>query len=272
MKSVHLPSILLLCFALLPTYPASAGCHITGVSQTEDGRSAQIDFGRVNLASAYLQPPGTLLASIIVPPTNYTWGGANAESVLWICDKKDLPTLHFLVSNNGDSRFDGYHEIGGEGSRIYSTWFEYVGIRQSMAGTPLTRKWQKINLPPHNYEDNCKKGKLCIRLKHIPPLHVELYRVGTLTPDWGGLTYGDCYPQAKPTPTGKPYTCTQPSSYIQLVGPGISHDNEGEDHAWRFQHAYLRGTQRDPARIFPDHQRQRSGNEKVGHGESQRAA
>jgi len=242
MKTHPLPIFLLLCLALLSARPANAWCYVTGVSQTEDWRTAQIDFGRVNLADAHLQPPGTLLASTIVPPTNYTFGGANAESILWICDKEDLPELHFLVSNNGDSHVDGYHEIGGNDSYIYSTWFEYVGIKQSMAGVTLARKWRRVDLPTQDYTDNCKKdrwgnplkNKICIRLKHIPPLHVELYRVATLTPNWGGFTYGDCWPMAKPTSTGKLYTCTQPNSYIQLVGPGLAHDNVDDDHAWRF--------------------------------------
>jgi len=256
MTSNRLPALLMLCLALLLARPASAICHITGVPQTEDWHTAQINFGRVNLASAYLQPPGTLLASLLVPSTNYTHNGAHAESVLWYCDKSDLPKLFFLVSTNGDSRYDGYDEIGGgDGlSDVYATWIEHVGIRQSMAGVTLTRWWKRIDLQGH--DENCEdwrdqhgkplKDKICIRLKHIPPLHVELYRVTNLPREEGPI-WPTCYPMAKPTPGGTPYTCLQPSSYIQLASPaqhgpdhiGIAHDLPGQDHRVHYQFWYV---------------------------------
>jgi len=257
MKPNPLLAAVALCLALLMARPASAKCHITGVSQTEDSRTARIDFGRVNLASAYLQPPGTLLASIIVPPTNYTWGGAHAESVLWYCDKSDLKNLHFLVSTNGDARHNGHNDIGAADnlSDVYATWFEYIGLRQSMAGVTLSRHWKKVELQDYDQDKNCEdwrdkhtrkplKDKICIRLKHIPPLHAELYRVRTLPPA-SGPTWGGCTPMAKirPPPASNLYTCIQPSSYIQLAGSikhgpghiGIRHDMEGEDHNNHYQ-------------------------------------
>jgi len=257
MKSSPLFAAAVLCLTLLLVRPASARCHITGVSQTEDTRTALIDFGRVNLASAYLQPPGTLLASLVVPSTNYTHHGANAESVLWYCDKSDLPNLHFLVSTNGDARYSGHNDIGAADnlSDVYATWFEYIGLRQSMAGVTLTRHWKKIDLQGYDQDEKCGdwrdgrtgrplKDKICIRLKHIPPLHAELYRVSTLPPARGS-TWGGCTPMAKilPPPVTNLYTCVQPSSYIQLAGSikhgpghiGIQHDMEGEDHNDHYQ-------------------------------------
>jgi len=68
-------SMLLLLLVLMPL-SSWARCKSTGVSQTEDTRTALMPFGKINLFDSYFHPPGTLLASIVVPPTNYTFGGA----------------------------------------------------------------------------------------------------------------------------------------------------------------------------------------------------
>jgi len=229
-----------LVLGALTAPPAAAICTITGSSQTEDARTARIAFGRINLSSSYLQPPGTLLASIVVPPTNYTYGGANAETILWKCDLADLPNLYFLVATNGDARIGGHNLVGiPDGlSDVYATWFEYVGIRQRMLDVTFTRYWKPLPLQGYDTGREGNQDKIYIRLKHIPPLVAELYRVSDRPPPPGprenGFDYADCNPEAKPTPSGRTYTCTQPNSYIQLVGPGIAHDEIGEDSDVRF--------------------------------------
>jgi type 1 fimbria pilin len=203
-----------------------ATCARTGVSQTEDGRSALINFGTVNLASAYLEPVGTLLASTVVPPTNYTYGGANADSVLWVCDTADLPNIQFLVATNGDDRVGGYWDLGAADGmpNVYATYFQYVGLRQSMAGVTITRFWQAI--PVTSYA--VVKGKINIRLKDIPPLYAELYRLSQLAPQRGSGSYY-CGSGASGQISSGSYSCTQPNAYIQLHGPGIRGDQPGED-------------------------------------------
>jgi len=222
--------------ALLLTPSVSAKCTITGKSQTEDDRAAKIPFGRLNISHPAFHPDGTLLASITVPSTQYTFGGAHAGSVLWICDQADVENrrVYFMVSTNGDSRFGGEFEIGGEGSGIYGTWFDHIGLKQTMAGVTLTRRWQKVPLqssPP------VVNGRVHIRLMDIPPLQADFYWVEQHVPASHWYNCGR-YPNKKlNSVNGVAYTCNQPASYIQLVGPGIAHDEVGEDHRdhhWKF--------------------------------------
>ncbi|XXD10857.1 fimbrial protein [Klebsiella sp. R445] len=220
-----------------------ASCTRTGVSQTEDGYTALIPFGKINLTDAYFLPPGSHIATVVVPPTNYTTGGATGSSVLWECDATDLPGIYFLVATNGDDRVGGYYDIGGPDglTDVYATYFAYVGLKQAMAGVTLTRYWQKVPVTSYATTEN---GKVQIRLQDIPPLEASLYRISSLPGttgnsyycgnnniDGGGLVY--------PSTTGSLYSCIQPNSYIQLSGEdsvsfAFGRDKPGEDSATRF--------------------------------------
>ena len=85
-RRTFLLNLLFACLTLF-SLRAGASCSLTLVTQTEDSYVAQIPFGKINLTDTYLQPVGTMLASIVVPPTNYTHGGANGASVLWECSQ-----------------------------------------------------------------------------------------------------------------------------------------------------------------------------------------
>lgn len=228
---------------LLIAIPGWSQCTKTIVSQTEDGYSAIIPFGKINLTDTYFVPVGSLLASVVVPPTNYTFGGATGASVLWECDQADLANIYFLVATNGDDRVGGYYDIGkNDGlTDVYATWFAYVGLRQTMAGVTLKRTWQKVPITSWATASN---GKIQIRLQDIPPLQAELFRISSLPGtsslsaycgnnniDGLGLAYGNS--------TGKVYSCIQPNAYIQLSGePSVSftfaHDNTGDDSSSSF--------------------------------------
>jgi len=225
--------------ALLFTTVACAHCQRHTRLQTEDHFAAPIRFGRVTLTSPYLQPPGSLLASVVVPPTDYTATGANADTVLWRCDAADLPSLRFLVATNGDSRFGGHNNIGrADGlTSVYATWFDHVGLRLTMAGVEVSRYWKSV--PLASYATNHINGKdvIDIRLKDMPPLHAELYRVSTLTPKAGASGVCSTLNNRQPTASGTPYDCARPNAYVQLAGygNGAEHDAEGEDSNTRFK-------------------------------------
>ena len=238
--------IVKICGALLLIFAAMPGwgrCTRTSAAQTEDSRTAIIPFGKINLTDEYFVPYGSLLGSVVVPPTNYTYGGANGSTVLWECDEADLSNIYFLVATNGDDRVGGFYDIGGSDglTDVYATWFAHVGIRQTMAGVTLTRYWQKVPVTSWN---KTSAGKIQIRLQDIPPLQAEIFRVtdlpgtaaasyycGNNNYDGSGIAYGSS--------TGKTYICTQPNSYIQLSGDStvsfaFAHDLPGEDSARYF--------------------------------------
>jgi len=232
MSSPKLPSHLLLCLLLLPVSTVHADCERTPSLNPKDHNAAiKLPFGRINLTHRTLQPEGTPLASIVVPSTSYTYDGATADTVLWTCDKTDVsPDLYFLVSTNGDSRYGGHNEIGGDGSGIYATWFKRLGLRLTMEGVVLSRRWKIV--PLQTYAEDKENGKIHIRVQDVPPLQAELYRVNQEPPSGGGR-FG-CSTNAAPSPTGTPYTCREPNAYIQLHGPIIKHDEAGDDHATKY--------------------------------------
>ncbi|EIM9340187.1 adhesin, partial [Escherichia coli] len=164
---------------------AWANCTNTQIGQTEDGRTALIEFGKINMTDTYFAPAGSLLATTVVPPTNYTSGGATGSSVLWECDATDLPNIYFLVATNGDDRVGGFYDAGGPDglSDVYATWFAFVGLKQTMAGVTLGRYWKKVPITSYATQGT----KIQIRLQDIPPLHAELYRISTL-PDTSATT------------------------------------------------------------------------------------
>jgi len=205
-------------------------CTQTRYTTTATAYAAPIRFGNVTFASAHLQPPGTLLASTVVPPTDFGYSVANANSILWKCDASVLSQLYYLVSTNGDSRYGGHNEIGqADGlSDVYGTWYKNVGLRQTVDGVPVSRYWRKV--PLKNYEHLKEAGRemIVIRLKHVPALHAELYRVSAPVPLLG--TSAACGgPQLDPTAQGVLYLCGMPNAYISLAGPGLIHDQVGED-------------------------------------------
>ncbi len=239
MKPLTILLTLLLLFSGIAALPAWATCASTGASQTEDDRTALIPFGKVNLFDTYFSPVGSLLGSVTVPSTNYTFGSATAATVLWTCDQSDLPNIYFLIATNGDDRIGGFYDIGKPDglSDVYATYFAYVGLKLTMNSLAVTRYWQKI--PVTSYATS--GTKIQIRLQDIPPMQAELYRVSSLpgtsaassfcgnsNTNGSGIVYGST--------AGVNYKCTQPNAYIQLHGPGLSTDEVGQDSAynWRF--------------------------------------
>ncbi|HHQ4784233.1 TPA: fimbrial protein [Aeromonas veronii] len=220
-----------ICLLSIASNSVLAACQRSEFANTSDNETAKIKVGKINITSTYLQPIGSLLASTVIPPTNYTFRGANASTVIWTCDLADLPSLYYLVAVNGDDRVGGFWATGAADGLpyTYATWFEYVGLKLTMSGVPLERVWRKV--PLTNYvTDN---GKIRIRLGDIPPLHAELYRISNLPPASGAAS-NYCGNMGAANGTGLVYGCNQPNAYIQLVGPGIAHDAEGSDSAYSY--------------------------------------
>jgi len=194
-----------------------AACTRHPALNTSDGFAAFVPFGRVNLLHPDLQPPGSLLAATQAKPTDYN---ANAETLLWTCAKSDLPQLYFLIATNGNAKAGGYWNMHEQGSLnalpfTYATWFEYVGLRLSIGDKVINRWWQKIDLTA--YEDAGQN--IHIKLKHLPTMQAELFKLSMLP----SLTAGSA--------AGAVYACNSPNAYIQLHGPGLNHDDIGVDSA-----------------------------------------
>ncbi|KAF1027450.1 MAG: hypothetical protein GAK29_00695 [Acinetobacter bereziniae] len=209
---------ILFIFGCLISLVAHAACQSTGVSQTEDNRTAVIPFGKVNLTSTYLQPVGTLLASVVVPPTNYNFGGATASSVLWICNKTDLSNIYFLVATNGDDYIGGRQDLGVLDGMpdVFGTYWQYVGLKLTFDGVVVNRFYKSVPVKSYATVGN----KIQIRLQDVPLMQAELYRVSTLGLG-GKISTGN-------------YGYVGPNAYIQLKGPGLVSDQIGDDSLTRF--------------------------------------
>ncbi|WP_312998864.1 fimbrial protein [Leclercia sp.] len=229
---VKLCAVLLLLGVALPSW---ATCNKKSTSlQADSGYSAIIPFGKINLPDPYFVPVGSLLASTVVPSTNYTTLGATGSTVFWECDQADLPNIYYLIATNGDDRVGGNVDIGARDGLdgVYATWFAYVGLRQTMSGVVVSRYWKKVPITTYGTEG----GKIQIRLQDIPPLQAELYRVSTLPPA-GVASF--CAGIAYASSAGNMYTCTEPNTYIQLSGDdnvsfSFGHDKPGDDCATKY--------------------------------------
>lgn len=229
-------------------------------TSTNDNSAAKIPIGNLHLYNNTIQSIGTEVAKIFVAPTEYKIKNVGPDTILWRCDKaSDVTYIKLLVATNGDDRVGGHNVVdptdAGGALNVYYTWFKGIGIRQTMMDIPLTRTWKSI---PINYDvgdrdtfspTECPKGWYCIRLRHIPTLQVEFFKVaGTPPALLNPSFYCDSVTEGGTIGMGESgnYKCGQPSLYIQLAddNSGILdtvdnpvhflHDIEGEDSASHF--------------------------------------
>lgn len=217
---------------------ANAACVGSSYLRTDDSYQARIAFGNLNLTDAYLQPPGTLLSTAVVPSTSFNKTGAVASTVLWTCDIADKNSVMFLVAVNGRDRLGGNSNMSayaGGVTYVYATWFQYVGLRLSMNGRVITRSWEPIPIPSYLESG----GKIHIRLGDIPPLLAEAYKISaipslTAAPSNGCASLGTQGMGVAPVSGTINYQCWRANAYIQLYGGGILSDFMGQDSATDF--------------------------------------
>jgi len=210
--------------ALVLSAASWAKCDIKGpTTTTNDQSAAKIRFGRVNMTHPMLQPPGTLLDRTVVPAHHFNAGGP--DTVLWECDMVDVQNnaVHFMVATNGRDKVGGFWDIGGQDGlfAVYATWWRNVGIRMTMAGVTVARRWAAV--PLTSYQQSGNKAR--IRVRDIPDMVVELFRISRLPPGAGrtdlcavGANNGG---MGQASGSGTAYNCAAPSAYIQLAGPGM---------------------------------------------------
>ncbi|WP_180042819.1 fimbrial protein [Acinetobacter sp. YH16039] len=208
------------------------------VTDTGDNAAAKIPIGNLHLNP--LQKAGDKIAEIIVSPMEYKVRNAGSETILWRCapDTNNMSDVRFLVATNGNALHGGQvvvpTEYPGDPTNVYYTGFQGIGIRQTMAGVTVTRTWKTV---PVSYDigtytgtvsnaTQCPSGWYCIRLKHIPNLTVEFFKVA------GAPNSGSC----GDVENSGNYSCKEPSAYIQLAdslatgGPvPFYNDVEGQD-------------------------------------------
>lgn len=209
------------------------------VTDTGDNAAAKIPVGNLHLYNNTIQPAGTKISEVTVSPMEYKVRNALAETILWRCEPgTNMDDVKFLVATNGNALHGGQvvvtTENAGGQTNVYYTGFQGIGIRQTMAGVTVTRTWKTV---PVSYDigtytgtvinaTQCPSGWYCIRLKHIPNLTVEFFKVA------GAPNSGSC----GVVENSGNYSCKEPSAYIQLAdslatgGPvPFSNDVEGQD-------------------------------------------
>jgi hypothetical protein len=211
--------------------------------ETNDGSAAKLRFGNVQLRDQAIQPLGSIVASTVVPPTEFRGRNSTAESILWICDVGDQDHIVFLVATNGDDYYGGHSEVASSDTGgqlgVFYTYARLVGLRLTVGGKTINKYYQDVPVTAYDTGDGsngCALGKICIRLRHVPSLQAELIRIQTF-----------------PEVTGRPvtpqlsdgqYSYAGPAAYIQLsnktngVGPQpvtFGHDEIGEDSQFRYQ-------------------------------------
>ena len=197
-----------------------ARCDRTYALNAGDSYATPIEFGTLNMSSAYLQPTGSVLGHTVVPP-NYR--NLAPATVIWTCDAADLPNIYFLVATNGDEPFGGHVEVGAvDGlNGVYATWWQYIGLKQSMDGVVFSRYWKRLDIKSYDVASN---GRIQIRLMDIPPLEATLYKVSSL-PVYTRSSFcstrmitDGTYKSGTLAGSNSKTSCNQPSAYIQLAG------------------------------------------------------
>lgn len=212
--------VFLVVAALIIMNTSHARCTRTGSLNAADSYATPIEFGNSNLDSAYLQPVGSVLAHTVVQPWHRS---LTASSVIWTCDAADLPNIYFLVATNGDEPFGGHVDIGtADGlNGVYATWWQYIGLKQSMDGVVFSRYWKRLDIKNYAVAAN---GQIQIRLMDIPPLEATLYKVSSLPSFSRGsfchknMISDGTYKSGTKVGTTLKISCNQPSAYIQLGG------------------------------------------------------
>ncbi len=206
--------------------------EVNKVTDTGDNAAAKIPIGNLHLNP--VQEAGDKIAEIIVSPMEYKVRNATADTILWRCEPgTNMDDVKFLVATNGNAPHGGQHVSSLDG--VYYTGFNGIGIRQTMSGVTLTRTWKSV---PVSYDigayegivtsaTQCPLGWYCIRLRHIPNLTVEFFKVDG-SPGVS-LVCGSVENSGN-------YSCEEPSAYIQLADSSLSggpvpfsHDLEGQD-------------------------------------------
>jgi len=227
------------CLCVLVYLPVStwARCTFLYPAGLVDAHfSIRMQFGRFTMTHPYLQPVGSLLASTIVSPAIHKAGSGNGDTVVWQCDLEDLPGLHFLIATNGHAREGGFWESGNHDGLpgVYATWFSHVGLKLSANGKVLNRSWQTLPLKSYNTlkaKHPHGKDKINIRVKDLPVLVGELYRISQIPPVLGAPT--NPYGMSVPTAIEAHYAAKAANAYVQLAGAdiGLLHDTAGQDSA-----------------------------------------
>lgn len=137
-----------------------------------EDNTTPLNFGEISYADHHSQPVGSILSQTSAKATH---PGMSADTVLWTCNKSDLPNIYFLVATSGSNTFGGRDALGDD---IYATWFRYIGLKQTMAGVTLSRYWQKVPISKNNYI--ISNDKIKIRLMDIPSLEAKLIKVDKL--------------------------------------------------------------------------------------------
>lgn len=211
----------------------------SATTDPSNAAAAKINAGDLRLYNDAVQPIGTKLSEVNVPATNYIAKNATAETILWRCDNAaDLSNAKFLVATNGKDSAGGRDLVAatdaGNQSNIFYTGLKNIGIRQTLGNMVLTRVWKGIAVTAYdvgtytgtiNAPTQCPNGSYCIRLKHIPNLKVELFKVN----DPRSTISSTC---GAPITTGN-YSCNQPAAYIQLADTIANKGNNSSENAVR---------------------------------------
>ncbi|MFZ1181437.1 MAG: fimbrial protein [Herbaspirillum sp.] len=222
----------LLFFVLFSLFSQAQAICQRKTNVSMDNSSSQLKFGGINLASAALQPVGTILGSTVATAGNAV--GIDDETVLWTCDLADKDQLYEVFATNGDDRVGGFFDVGARDGMpgYYQTYFPYMALKitHARSGKVFTRYWQSAKLT--NYDVQGKK--ILIKAKHLSPVQAELARVSTRNQIGSNSKCGTGMANDYGIQPWN-YSCTQPNAYVALRGPGLNSDNDGEDSAYNYK-------------------------------------
>ncbi|WP_049870588.1 fimbrial protein [Pseudomonas cremoricolorata] len=178
----------------------------------------------INVSDPSFQPYPTLLASAVVPFTQYgSVAGYDPEHVLFRCEAQD--EVYEMFSTNGNNLYSGWYRGGDSvGNAIglqhaYSTAWPNVLLRLTHldTGQYITSVWNERRL---SGLDRDSRGYQLLKAKNLSAVRAELF----------SAPFDRRFSYYRPTDASRPYTYAQPAAYIAIKGPGIGSPRAGGPH------------------------------------------
>ncbi|MBA6061149.1 fimbrial protein [Pseudomonas juntendi] len=179
----------------------------------------------INVSDPSFQPYGSLIASSVVPLTQYgRTEGYNPEFVFFRCEPQDA--VYEMFSTNADDVYSGWFQGGDSvGNSLglrnaYRTAWPNVLLRLTHleTGQPFTDIWQERLLTGLDIDS---RGFKLIKAKNLSAVRVEVF---SAPKDPVYNFFSDAAPSQL-------YTYTQPAAYIAIKGPGLFYPVVGQTHA-----------------------------------------
>ena len=178
----------------------------------------------INVSAPSFQPYGTLIASAVVPFTQYgSTAGYNPEYVFFRCQAGDA--VYEMWSTNGDNVYSGWYDGGDSvGNSLglhdaYRTAWPNLLLRLTHldTGEAFSHVWRERQLTGLDIDS---RGYQLVKAKNLSAVRAEVF----------SAPRDPTYNYYSATAASQLYAYAQPAAYIAIKGPGLLYPRVGHTH------------------------------------------